>query len=269
MAVSGRLDCGCPRSGYAVRAAGAYVVSRSAYSPACSLGTHAHAEDRIVLTAYGIFDSTYASRAFDLDARRTIYRPAHVEHRDRYARETACITIRLAAGDGTRTHAFDFADDDMTTRRLWAELNGNDTASELAIESLSAEILTRLASRPEREETAPRWIRRVRDWVEDEYANPPPLRTIAREVDRAVSHVATTFRRVYGKSVGEFVRDVRIWRTRGLLEDTSVSLAEVAARGGFADQSHFTRLFKHRFAMTPNEYRCRIARSCHPSTGSG
>lgn len=259
MAVSGRLDCGCPRSGYATQAAGAYVVSRSSYSPGCTLGTHAHAEDRVVLTAYGTFDSTYASRAFDLDARRTIYRPAHVEHRDRYVRETACITIRLAAGSGARTQAFDFADDDMpaTARRLWSELDAGDTASQLAIESLSAEILARLASRPEREETAPRWIRRVRDWVEDEYANPPMLGTIAREVDRDVSHVAATFRRIYGKSVGEFVRDVRIWRTRSLLEGASVSLAEIAARGGFADQSHFTRLFKRRFAMTPNEYRRR------------
>jgi AraC family transcriptional regulator len=252
-----RLACGCPHAGYTLRRAGAYVVNRCNYLPACTLGAHAHPEDRIVLTARGSFDSLYASRAFRLDTRRTLYRPAHEEHRDSYSRETVCITIRLPVSNGLQSGAFDFGDDDLplATRRLWAELDAYDSAAELAIESLSAEILARLASRPN--DARPRWIARVRDRIEDEYADPPTLRAIANDVERDPSHVATTFRRAYGKSIGECVRDVRIWRARRLLEDASIPLAEVAARGGFADQSHFARLFKRRFSMTPGEYRRR------------
>lgn len=261
MAAGDRLPCGCPRTGHATRKAGAYVVNRCKYLPVCRLGTHVHAEDRIVLTAHGAFDSIYGSRAFALDAYRSIYRPALVEHRDRYACETACVTIRLCAVESARSRAFDFGDADLpaAARRLWAELDACDSASELAIESLSAEIVARLASRPEREGTRPRWIRRIRDWIEDEYANPPSLQMIATDVQRNESHVATAFRQTYGKSIGEFVRDVRIWRSRSLLDDPSIPLAEVAARGGFSDQSHFTRLFKRHFLMTPGEYRFRLS----------
>jgi AraC family transcriptional regulator len=261
MAVVDRLSCECPRVGNASRRAGAYVVSRSAYLPACTLGTHTHPEDRVVLTAHGRFDSTYGSRAFTLDAHRTIFRPAHVEHRDRYDRETACITIRLPAGELPLSQPFDLVDDELPSaaRRLWAELSSHDSASELALESLTAEILGRLTSRPDRAGAAPRWIRSIRDRIEDEFADPPALCTLAREAGRDPAHVATTFRRAYGKSIGALVRDIRIWRTRRLLEDPAIPLAEVAACGGFADQSHFTRLFKCRFAMTPGQYRRRTA----------
>jgi AraC family transcriptional regulator len=260
MAAADRLPCGCPRTDHATRKAGAYVVSRSRYLPACKLGTHVHAEDRVVLTAYGAFDSVYGSRGFSLDAQRLIYRPALAEHRDRYACETACVTIRLPARERARSRAFDFADAGMAAAagRLWAELDACDGTSELVLESLSAEILRRIDSRPAHERTRPRWIRRIRDWIEDEYADPPNLKTIASEVQRNESHVATAFRQTYGKSIGEFVRDVRIWRSRSLLDDPSIPLAEVAARGGFADQSHFTRLFKRRFSMTPGDYRLRL-----------
>lgn len=259
MVVGDRLVCGCPRAGCVTRKAGGYVVNRCTYLPTCTLGTHAHQEDRVVLTASGQFGSTYGSRAFRLDAFRAIYRPAHLEHLDCYPRETACITIRLSPSDPSPASAFDFADDDLPSaaRRLWAELDAGDSASELAIESLGGEIIARVTSGASGKEAHPQWVHSVRDRIEDEYDDPPTLRAIARDVERNVCHVAATFRRIYGKSVGQYVRDVRIWRTRALLEDASIPLAEVAARGGFADQSHFARLFKRRFSMTPADYRRR------------
>jgi AraC family transcriptional regulator len=234
-------------------------VTRATYLPSCTLGVHAHREDRIILTASGEFDSQYGSRAFHLHPARSIYRPAQVDHRDRYFEKAVCISIRLA-GNGCATRAFDFADVDLpgATRRLWAELDARDSASQLAIESLCAEIQARVSSRPASERARTRWICRVRDWLEESYTDPPALTTIAGEVDRDACHVATTFRKAYGRSIGDFVREVRIWRTRPLLEDTSIPLVEVAARGGFADQSHFTREFKRHFLTTPGEYRRRV-----------
>lgn len=266
MAVSDRLGCGCPRAGRVTRTAGGYVVSRCAYVPTCRLGFHAHPEDRVVLVARGEFDSVYGSRTFAIDARSAIYRPALVEHWDRYPREAACISILLTASAGARAPAFNFADDDLpgAARRLWAELGTRDSAAELAIESLSAEIVGRVSPMGPRERGTPHWIRSVRDRLEDEYSAPPALSAIARDVDREVTHLVKTFRKAYGTTPGEYVRDVRIWRARGLLDDASIPLAEVAARGGFADQSHFTRLFRRRFSMTPGEYR-RRARVLHGS----
>ncbi len=261
------LACRCPRAGYTAREVGVYLVSRCTYLPSCALGTHAHAEDRIVLTLRGKFNSVYRRHTFLLDDARAIYRPAQIEHRDAYAQETVCVSIRLPVSESERSDAFTFYDGDLPriTDRLCAELDASDSASNLAIESLSAQIAARLCSSDERDVRSSRWIREVRDWIEEEYADPPTLQAIAAVVGRGVSHVASVFRRTYGKTIGDYVRDIRVWRTRKLVEDSSVPLVEVAQRGGFADQSHFGRLFKQRFAMTPGEYRRRAARHLHDS----
>jgi len=101
------------------------------------------------------------------------------------------------------------------------------------------------------------WVRRVRERIDEEYADPPTLATVAAGIGRDVSHVATTFRNAYGTTIGDYVRFVRIWHLRRLVEDASIPLAQVAQLGGFADQSHFGRLFRRRFCMTPGEYRQR------------
>jgi AraC family transcriptional regulator len=145
------------------------------------------------------------------------------------------------------------------TSRLSAELEATDASAELVIEGLSAQIAGRLLSSCERRLPSLKWLRQVRDRLEDEYAHPPTLAAIAMRVDRATSYVANAFKQTYGKSIGEYVRDVRIWRTRKLVEDRSISLADLAHHAGFADQSHFARLFKRRFGVTPGEYRRRRA----------
>lgn len=263
MVAPARLACGCPRSGYARRTAGAYAVTRCRYLPSCTLGPHAHAEDRIVLTLRGAFDSAYARHTFALDAWKAIYRPAEIEHRDAYPDASVCLSVRVPAGERRHSDTFAVSDQELPgfTRRLSAELDATDASAELAIEALSAEITERLLASRERGLPGRKWLRQVRERLEDEYAQPPTLAAIAATVDRATSYVATAFRQAYGKSIGEYVRDVRIWRTHRLVEDRSISLADLAQAAGFADQSHFARLFKRHFHMTPSEYRRRCADS--------
>ncbi len=257
-----RMPCGCPSQKYTVRIAGGYAVRRCTYMPDCTMGAHAHFETRIVLTVRGQLESVYGSLRFPLAAERAIVRPAHVEHRDVYAGETVCLGILLPAAERRPTTAFTFFDDELpgVARRLYHELDATDSASDLALENLCAHIEAHIASGHDKERPAPKWVRHVREQIEDEYGNPPTLKALAMAVDRNVTHVATVFRATYGKSIGDYLRDVRVWKTRKLVEDASIPLAEVAQRGGFADQSHFARIFRRRFAMTPGEYRRRTAR---------
>jgi AraC family transcriptional regulator len=67
--------------------------------------------------------------------------------------------------------------------------------------------------------------------------------------------LAREFRACHGMSVGEYGRRVRLsWAATELVSGDR-SLAEVAAEAGFADQSHFTRLFKRHVGTTPARYR--------------
>jgi AraC family transcriptional regulator len=253
------LPCGCPMREYGSRKAGGYALTRCTYVPRCRLGTHAHADDRIVLTLAGEFRSSYSHRSYELGRFRAIFRPAGIHHRDAYDRETVCISIRLPGGESRGSDTYDFFDDDLAgaAGSLSAEMDATDATSSLVIECLSAEIAARVRSAGKAWGARCGWIRRIRERLEDEYADPPSLQTIAADVGRDESHVATTYKKAFGRSIGEHVRELRLWRVRRLVEDASVSLVEVAQIAGFSDQSHFGRLFKKRFSMTPGEYRRR------------
>jgi AraC-like DNA-binding protein len=164
-----------------------------------------------------------------------------------------------APRDRPRSHAFSYADASLPTlgRRLSAELDVMDDLSPLVIEGLAADVVGRMWSRCRQERTTPSWLFKVRDRIESEYSSPPTLSEMAAMVHRTPSHVATAFRRVFGRSVGEYVRGVRLWRARTLLDDEATSLATIAQRTGFSDQSHFCRIFKRRFGLTPGAYRIR------------
>jgi AraC family transcriptional regulator len=81
------------------------------------------------------------------------------------------------------------------------------------------------------------------------------LAGVAEAVGVHPSHLARSFRCAYGKTVGEYARALRLdWATAQLaLEDAT--LAEIAVRAGFADQSHFTRAFRRQTGVTPGRYR--------------
>jgi AraC-like DNA-binding protein len=59
-------------------------------------------------------------------------------------------------------------------------------------------------------------------------------------------------------SLGEHIRSRRLDHAAELLREraaTSLSIAEVAHRSGFADQAHFSRTFRKRYDVTPGEWR--------------
>lgn len=143
------------------------------------------------------------------------------------------------------------------------EMTAADAASPLVMEGLALlACCTVLHQRPLRGKGNPRWIGAVRERIEAEYSKPPTLADLGRMVQRDAAYVAATFKRIYGKSVGAYIRHLRLWQARRWLEvEPERALSEVAQSCGFADQSHFNRQFKRLFAVTPLEYR---RRHCGP-----
>jgi AraC family transcriptional regulator len=75
------------------------------------------------------------------------------------------------------------------------------------------------------------------------------------------SHLARTFRRNHGCAIGDYVRQLRVERGAALLKEQHLSLAEVAIACGFHDQSHFTRVFRNAFGISPGRYASPARRS--------
>ena len=139
-------------------------------------------------------------------------------------------------------------------RTLYREFHHPDAASPLVIEGVVLEMLGSLLRRPPAD-PAPGWLARAREMLRDEAADAPSLTAVAAEVGVAPVRLARAFRRLYAESPGDFVRRERIRRACDRLAVPETSIAEIACELGFADQSHFTRVFRRIVGVTPAAWR--------------
>ena len=259
----GRFACGCPRPPRADAAAGAFGVRFSVHLPRCTLATHEHPEARIVLPLQHVFESRHGRRTLAVQQGEALYRPAGQSHSDAYDVAVGCVVLLLPGGAALPRVGDAFVarggELDGVANALLAELAADDGAACLVREGLALLASTIvLQRRPLAERGAPRWLRTVAERLADASAPAPTLGELARAVDREPAHVAATFRRVYGQSVGTTLRRLRLERARRCMaRDPGCSLAEAALQAGFADQSHFTRHFRRQFGMTPGAWRRR------------
>ena len=82
------------------------------------------------------------------------------------------------------------------------------------------------------------------------------LEDIALQVKYDQSYITRIFKQKFGLTPHAFIINKRVENARNeLLNDKNISLAQLSSEVGFYDQSHFTKVFKRVFAITPNNYR--------------
>lgn len=97
-------------------------------------------------------------------------------------------------------------------------------------------------------------VARARAAIEARCGETLRLAELAQIAGLSPYHFVRAFRAQIGMTPHAWQLDARIRRARRLL-DTGAPLAELALQLGFADQSHFQRVFRQRVAATPRQYR--------------
>jgi AraC family transcriptional regulator len=118
------------------------------------------------------------------------------------------------------------------------------------------------AARAERhigQSTAPVWLGRAQEYVHEHRFDRLTISDIAQVAGVHPAHLTRAFRQQLGSSVATYVRQLRLKWAADQLTAGSTPLCDVALQAGFADQSHFTRVFKRYSGMTPGQYRMRRA----------
>lgn len=101
----------------------------------------------------------------------------------------------------------------------------------------------------------PAWLARVERGLLD--GDGETLATLARRAGLSRWQLIRAFAAATGLTPHAWLLDQRVQRARELLREGRLSLSEIALTTGFADQSHFSRAFKARTAVTPGRYRGR------------
>ena len=69
------------------------------------------------------------------------------------------------------------------------------------------------------------------------------------------SKLSDLFRSIYGTTIVEFIKDLRIERAKDLLANSSCTIKEISSIVGYVQQSSFTYVFKQKTGISPREYR--------------
>jgi AraC family transcriptional regulator len=107
----------------------------------------------------------------------------------------------------------------------------------------------------------PRWLRHAEEFLREQFAQPLTLAAVAQSAGVHPVYLASSFRRHYGCSIGDYVRRCRVEFASREISTSQASLAEVALAAGFSNQSHFTRVFSQITGMSPARYRRAFRRS--------
>ncbi|THA35516.1 AraC family transcriptional regulator [Streptomyces sp. A1277] len=104
-------------------------------------------------------------------------------------------------------------------------------------------------------------LRRVRDRIDREYAQPLNVEALARGAHMSAGHLSREFRRAYGESPYGYLMTRRIERAMTLLRRGGMSVTEVCFAVGCASLGTFSTRFTELVGMPPSTYRQEAARA--------
>lgn len=103
-------------------------------------------------------------------------------------------------------------------------------------------------------------LRRVRDRIDREYAEPLDVPALARDVGMSAGHLSRRFKEAYGESPYSYLMTRRIERAMTLLRRGELSVTEVCLEVGFSSLGTFSTRFSQLVGVPPSVYRRDAAR---------
>lgn len=102
---------------------------------------------------------------------------------------------------------------------------------------------------------APWQVKRACERLEADLGARLSLQQIAAELDLSVSHFSRAFRASTGMPPHKWLLHQRVEAAKQLMTVRDLSLSEIAISAGFANQSHFTRVFSAVAGVSPGVWR--------------
>jgi len=259
-----------PRAGTRLfaRSVTGFRITEAAYGPGGRVRRHTHDTAGLAIVLDGGYRKHMAGVEHQCGPGTVTIEPPGVAHGESYGRastravlfeidpsllgrllETAsCLRVPGCLTDGAAG---------LMGRRAVQELRATDGASSLALEAMALELIALAERRSIRPRQAPAWLDRVRERLNEEFLRATPVAELAALAGVHPTHLARAFRAQEGCSLGEWVRRRRVaWAADQMA--TEAPLSTIAHAAGFADQSHFTRVFTRLMGLSPARFRAAL-----------
>ena len=147
-------------------------------------------------------------------------------------------------------------DAELTSGGAGGRLTAESLANVLAVDLIRHVLAPRQPARGPDGALPQGRLRAVAEYIEAHLDVGPTLEQMAAIARVSPYHFARQFKAATGLPPHQYVIARRVERAKQLLQTGSdLSLAEVAARAGFSDQSQFSRHFKRLIGITPRHFR--------------
>ena len=126
-----------------------------------------------------------------------------------------------------------------------------------ALFSARGGIISKVASRPAESQHLRdlALLRRVRDRIDRDYAQPLDVEALARDVHMSAGHLSRQFRLAYGESPYSYLMTRRIERAMTLLRRGDLSVTDVCFAVGCSSLGTFSTRFSELVGVPPSTYR--------------
>jgi len=243
------------------------ALSELAHRKPCKHGLHSHEAPYFSLLLQGTYSETFSGKVLEYRPMTMAFHPPSTTHSDEVgSRGGLFFIIELKREWLRRLSAHSMGVEilpDLTGGKaasIAARLHHDYKSgciSALEVESFVFEMMAEVSRlRQIRERRPPGWMKHVRDLMNDSFTQPLTVDFVASEVGVHPVHLSRVFRTRCGQTLGEYLNGLRVrFACERLASGEPVSLADLAIHAGFADQSHFCRVFKAMVGSTPDEFR--------------
>ena len=94
-------------------------------------------------------------------------------------------------------------------------------------------------------------------YVQRYYGKIYTVQDVADALDLGYHSLRKKFKHNTGQSIGQFLMNTKIENAKIFLQETNLSVKEIAFKVGFTDPSHFSKIFKKYVGTSPREYKTR------------
>ncbi len=100
-----------------------------------------------------------------------------------------------------------------------------------------------------------RRVTKVKQYINDHYAEDLRLDNMAALVGMSPSAFSRFFKMRTGKSLSDYILDIRLGYAARMLVDSTRNISEICYESGFNNLSNFNRIFKSKRGSTPRDFR--------------
>ena len=100
-------------------------------------------------------------------------------------------------------------------------------------------------------------VQKALEIIELRYHEDISLDVVANGLHMNPAYLSTLLKREAGVGFAQYLKDVRLSKSKKLLRETRLKVQEICLRVGYRDAGYFSRVFRQEYGVSPEEYRRR------------